>query len=63
MGPYDEALPGNASHMTWFHVQHELGRLPGPEQDPLQAGCRPMALQVAPWLWSVCLALVLAFAP
>ena len=47
VGPYDGALPGNASHLTWFRVQHEPGRLPAPDQDPLEAGCRPMALQVS----------------
>jgi hypothetical protein len=47
VGPYDEELPGTASHLTWFHVQHEGGRVPLPDEDPLQAGCRPMALQVA----------------
>jgi hypothetical protein len=55
VGPYDEGLPGNASHLTWFRVQHEVGRLPGPDQDPLQAGCRPMALQVGfPSLFILC---------
>lgn len=46
VSPYDEQAQGDASAVTWFHVAHEVGRIPGPNQDPLQAGCRPMALQV-----------------
>lgn len=46
VAPYDDQLPGNASQVTWFHVAHESGRIPSPDEDPLQAGCRPMALQV-----------------
>lgn len=46
VAPYDDQLQGNASTMNWFHVAHEPGRIPAPEQDPLQAGCRNMCLQV-----------------
>ena len=46
ISPYDEQAHGDVSALTWFHVAHEIGRIPGPDQDPLQAGCRPMALQV-----------------
>jgi len=46
VGPYDRRLPGLASAMAWFYVAHEPDALPGPEQDPLQAGCTPMALAV-----------------
>lgn len=46
VSPYDEQAHGDVSAVTWFHVAHEVGRIPGPDQDPLQAGCRPMALQV-----------------
>ncbi|KAK9843826.1 hypothetical protein WJX81_007876 [Elliptochloris bilobata] len=44
VGPYDRRLPGLASEIAWFYVAHEPERLPAPEQDPLQAGCTPMAL-------------------
>ena len=47
VSPYDDQAQGDASAVTWFHVAHEVGRIPGPDQDPLQAGCRPMALQVS----------------
>ncbi len=46
VAPYDDQLPGNASQLTWFHVAYEPGRAPDVDQDPLQAGARPMALQV-----------------
>ncbi|CAL8469922.1 g9464 [Coccomyxa elongata] len=46
VAPYDDQLQGNASTLNWFHVAHEPGRIPAPEQDPLQAGCRNMCLQV-----------------
>ena len=46
VSPYDDQAQSDASAVTWFHVAHEVGRIPGPDQDPLQAGCRPMALQV-----------------
>ena len=46
VSPYDDQAHADVSAVTWFHVAHEVGRIPGPDQDPLQAGCRPMALQV-----------------
>lgn len=46
VSPYDDQAHGDVSALTWFHVSHEVGRIPGPDQDPLQAGCRPMALEV-----------------
>ena len=50
VSPYDDQAHGDVSVVTWFHVAHEVGRIPGPDQDPLQAGCRPMALQVICYL-------------
>ena len=53
VGPYNKKLATCQSSMTWFYVQHEAGRIPAEDENPLQAGCSPMELQVGsrgqPW--------------
>lgn len=46
VGPYNKKLPTCQSSMTWFYVNHEAGRIPAEDENPLQAGCTPMQLQV-----------------
>ncbi|KAL3138447.1 hypothetical protein ABBQ32_006237 [Trebouxia sp. C0010 RCD-2024] len=46
VGPYNKKLPTCQSSMTWFYVAHEPGRIPSEDENPLQAGCTPMQLQV-----------------
>lgn len=46
VGPYNKKLTTCQSSMTWFYVQHEAGRIPSEDENPLQAGCTPMELQV-----------------
>lgn len=46
VGPYSKKLPTCQSSMTWFYVNHESGRIPSEDENPLQAGCTPMQLQV-----------------
>lgn len=46
VGPYSKKLPTCQSSMTWFYVNHPLGRIPAEDENPLQAGCTPMQLQV-----------------
>lgn len=46
VGPYNKKLPTCQSSMTWFYVNHESGRIPAEDENPLQAGCTPMQLQV-----------------
>ncbi|KAK9865967.1 hypothetical protein WJX84_011457 [Apatococcus fuscideae] len=50
VGPYGVSDPQSSpdiSTIDWFHVDHPSGRVPSNDEDPLQAGCRPMQLQVA----------------
>lgn len=47
VGPYNKKLPTCQSSMTWFYVNHEPGRIPSEDENPLQAGCTPMQLQVS----------------
>jgi len=46
VGPYSKKLPTCQSSMTWFYVNHPSGRIPAEDENPLQAGCTPMQLQV-----------------
>ncbi|KAK9818670.1 hypothetical protein WJX74_002471 [Apatococcus lobatus] len=49
VGPYgksDHQDRPDVSSIDWFYVDHPPGRIPANEEDPLQAGCRPMQLQV-----------------
>ncbi|DBA71008.1 hypothetical protein WJX79_008093 [Trebouxia sp. C0005] len=46
VGPYSKKLPTCQSSMTWFYVNHQSGRIPAEDENPLQAGCTPMQLQV-----------------
>lgn len=46
VGPYNKKLTTCQSSMTWFYVHHEAGRIPAEDENPLQAGCTPMELQV-----------------
>ncbi|KAK9809210.1 hypothetical protein WJX72_011487 [[Myrmecia] bisecta] len=46
VGPYDKRLADAQSSLAWFYVEHPRGKLPTPEQDPMQAGCTAMALEV-----------------
>ena len=46
VGPYNKKLPTCQSSITWFYVNHEPGRIPAEDENPLQAGCTPMQLQV-----------------
>ena len=49
VGPYGKSEPQDRpdiSTIDWFYVDHPPGRIPANEEDPLQAGCRPMQLQV-----------------
>ena len=46
VGPYNKKLATCQSSMTWFYVHHEAGRIPAEDENPLQAGCSPMELQV-----------------
>lgn len=48
VGPYNKKLPTCQSSMTWFYVSHQPGRIPSEDENPLQAGCTPMQLQVCP---------------
>ena len=52
VGPYNKKLPTCQSSMTWFYVNHEPGRIPSEDENPLQAGCTPMQLQVCIFLLS-----------
>lgn len=46
VGPYSKKLMTCQSNMTWFYVQHAANRIPAEDENPLQAGCTPMELQV-----------------
>lgn len=54
VGPYNKKLPTCQSSMTWFYVAHEPGRIPSEDENPLQAGCTPMQLQVCLRVLHVC---------
>ena len=47
VGPYDEALAGNASHLTWFHVQHEPRAPARGRQAPLPPAAGPWRCRCA----------------
>lgn len=46
MGPYDKRQASVASSITWFHVDHPPGALPGEGQRPEAVGCVAKALQM-----------------
>ena len=46
VGPYHKKLPTCQSSISWFYVNHEAGKIPAEDENPLQFGCTPMQLQV-----------------